>query len=153
TTRSGNLSGLSSALARRCTSQTSDRDLLLRFTQAHDESAFAVLLHRHGPMVLGVARRVVGDYQAAEDVFQATFLTLARQAHAIRRPDALPGWLHGVTFRHALRTRRTTQRRLRREAAVHPPDTPTPLAELTALELLSILDQELHALPEKYRSP
>jgi RNA polymerase sigma factor (sigma-70 family) len=153
TSLSVNLSGLGAALARRWHNQPSDRELLLRFAQTQDGDAFALLLHRHGPMVLGVARRVLGDYQTAEDVFQATFLTLARKAATIRRAESLPGWLHGVTFRHALRARRTSQRRQRREAAVRPPDPPTPLAQLTALELLSILDQELQALPERFRTP
>jgi RNA polymerase sigma factor (sigma-70 family) len=147
------LSALRSAFALRWDHETSDGELLQRFAQARDEDAFALLLHRYGPMVLGLARRVVGDYQTAEDVFQATFLSLARKAHTIRSADALPGWLHGVAFRHALRTRRAAQRRQEREAAARPADTPTPLEHLTALELLSILDHELQALPETYRSP
>src|SRR5262245_42260580 len=56
------------------------------------------LVDRRGPMVLGTARRVVGDYQLAEDVFQATFLVLARRAGRIRRPEALPGWLHRTAY-------------------------------------------------------
>ena len=62
----------------------SDRCLLARFTSRRDEAAFAALVSRHGPMVLGVCRRVLGDNPATEDAFQATFLTLARRSASIR---------------------------------------------------------------------
>jgi RNA polymerase sigma factor (sigma-70 family) len=130
-----------------------DRELLRRFAEAREDDAFAALLRRHGPMVLGLARRVVGDGQLAEDVFQATFLLLARKAHTIRRPESLACWLHGVAFRLALRVRRSRQRRQEREANVRPPHPPTPLDELTAAEFLSVLDEELRNLPENYRAP
>src|SRR3954451_13744986 len=76
-----------------------DAELIRRFVGSKDEAAFAELVDRHGPMVLGVARRVVGDHHVAEDVLQATFLALARQAGHLRCPDALPAWLHR-TARH-----------------------------------------------------
>jgi Sigma-70 region 2 len=59
----------------------SDRQLLDRFTIRHDagsEAAFAVLLERHGPLVLGVCRRILYDAHDAEDAFQATFLVLVQ---------------------------------------------------------------------------
>src|SRR5436309_2789181 len=59
--------------AESATTQT-DGQLLRRFAAGRDEAAFAVLLKRHGPMVLGVSRRVLRSVQDAEDVFQATFL-------------------------------------------------------------------------------
>src|SRR5579885_230769 len=77
----------------------SDRDLLDRFTRHNDQQAFAALVRRHGPPVLGVCRRVLRDPHAADDAFQATFMVLARKASTIARPDALAGWLHGVAVR------------------------------------------------------
>src|SRR5262245_22803183 len=67
----------------------SDARLLDRFTRRRDEAAFAALMDRHGPMVLGVCRRVLHDRQDADDVFQATFLVLVRKAASLRRPEAL----------------------------------------------------------------
>jgi RNA polymerase sigma factor (sigma-70 family) len=144
---------LHSILSRSRGEQDDDRELLRRFAEARDGDAFAVLMRRHGPMVLGLARRVVGDAQLAEDVFQAAFLMLARKAHTIRRAESLSCWLHGVAFRLALRVRRAHQRRQEREAHVRRCHSSTPLDELTAQEFLTVLDEELHHLPERYRSP
>jgi RNA polymerase sigma factor (sigma-70 family) len=130
-----------------------DRELLRRFAEGRDGDAFALLLQRHGPMVLGLARRVVGDWQLAEDVFQAAFLLLARKAHTIRRPDALPCWLHGVAFRLALRARRSRQRLRERETHARRSHPPAPLDGLTAQEFLAVLDEELQKLPEDVRAP
>lgn len=130
-----------------------DGDLLSRFASAGDEGAFQELLRRHGPMVLGLARRVVGDAHAAEDVFQAAFLALARKAASVRRPESLAAWLHGTAYRLAVRARRSALTRRRLESAAPARTAPDPLEELSARELLQLLDEELRALPENYRLP
>ena len=81
----------------------SDRQLLERFATRRDaagEAAFAALVARHGPMVLGVCRQLLGDHHHAEDAFQAVFLVLARKARSIRDPDLLGNWLYGVARAH-----------------------------------------------------
>jgi RNA polymerase sigma factor (sigma-70 family) len=104
-------------------------------------------------MVLSLARRVTGDEQAAEDVFQAVFLWLFRKGHTIRRPQSLSCWLHGVAYRLALHARRSQTRRRQREARTPPVSPRNPLEELTAQELLAVLDDELRKLPEIYQAP
>jgi RNA polymerase sigma factor (sigma-70 family) len=134
-----------------------DAALLDRFLRRHDEDAFAALVSRHGPLVLGVCRRVLRDPQRAEDAFQATWLVLARKAGTVRPAHRLAAWLHGVARHLALKLLRDDQRRRQREnragLAGTSPAPPDPLDELTARELLAILDQEVQQLPEVYRLP
>jgi RNA polymerase sigma factor (sigma-70 family) len=97
----------------------SDRQLLERYTAGGrdpaGEAAFAALVGRHGPMVLGVCRQLLGDAQHAEDAFQAVFLVLAQKAHSIRDSDLLGNWLYGVAIRTARCARQQIARRRRRE--------------------------------------
>jgi RNA polymerase sigma factor (sigma-70 family) len=134
-----------------------DAVLFDRFLRGRDEAAFAALVARHGPMVNRLCRRVLSDAHAAEDAFQATFLVLARRAAAVRPPEVLAAWLHQVAYRVALKARGVGIRRRARETAVPdlaPADTrPDPLAELSARELLTILDEEVQRLPKVYRLP
>jgi internalin A len=132
--------------------ELSDGALLERFLDQRDEVAFENLVQRHGPMVLGVCRRVVGDTHAAEDAFQATFFVLARKAGSIRNQASVGSWLFGVAQRIAskARARAATRRDRERRAAVMPHTEK--LDELTWQELRSILDEEIGRLPAKYQA-
>jgi DNA-directed RNA polymerase specialized sigma24 family protein len=85
--------------------------LLERFLSRRDEAAFELIVARHGPMVLGVCRRILNDPDDMEDAFQATFLVLVRKAHSLRRSDLLGNWLYGVAHRVAVRARANGARR------------------------------------------
>jgi RNA polymerase sigma factor (sigma-70 family) len=140
-------------LSRARAETSSDADLLRRFIQDGDESAFALLMDRHGAMVLGTARRLLGDEHLAEDVFQATFLTLARQAGRLRRAAALPAWLHAIACRLALTALRGRKRRQRAEGQAVPRPADCPCEAASSQEQLAILDEELRRLPERFRLP
>src|SRR5438309_3742740 len=96
----------------------SDAQLLECYLTRHEESAFEALVRRHGPMVLGVCRRILGNAHDAEDAFQATFLVLVRKAGSIRPRARVGNWLHGVAYRTALKARHSAARRQAREATM-----------------------------------
>src|SRR5262245_19216712 len=87
-----------------------DAELLQRFRSQRDEAAFTLLMQRHGPMVVGVCRRLLGDHHGAEDAFQATFLALCRNAPSIHTGGSLAAWLYGVARRVAWKARGSTIR-------------------------------------------
>jgi len=121
-----------------------DSELLTRFAASRDEDSFTTLVRRHTPLVIGTARRIVGTATDADDVFQATFLTLARKANSIRCDGTLAPWLHRVTWRLAVRARKRS-----RPVAGEPRPVETtgdPLSQITGRELCSVIDEELARL-------
>src|SRR4051812_31497322 len=88
-----------------------DRELLQCFVKHGDEPAFRALVERHGPLVLDVCRRILGNYHDAEEAFQATFIVLARKASRIKQPELLGCWLYGVAYRVASKARTAIWRR------------------------------------------
>jgi RNA polymerase sigma factor (sigma-70 family) len=129
--------------------ELTDGQLLGCFLGERDEVAFEVLVRRHGPMVLGVCRRILRHTQDTEDAFQATFLVLARKAGAIGQRELLANWLYGVAYRAALEAR--SSRRHRERQVLQMPDLAAEEEADSCEELRRILDRELNALPEKYR--
>jgi RNA polymerase sigma factor (sigma-70 family) len=133
-----------------------DGQLLERFVRRRDEqaeAAFEALVARHGPMVFGVCRRILGDCHEVEDAFQATFLVLVRKARSLRVEDSLGGWLYTVTHRIAARARDQARARSRSEgpgveALCERGDVPEPLFDVRPL-----LHEEIRRLPQKYRAP
>jgi RNA polymerase sigma factor (sigma-70 family) len=133
--------------------EVSDVVLLDRFVEQWDQAAFRDLVRRHGPMVLGVCRRILRDPHAAEDAFQATFLLLVRKASSIRKRESVGPWLHGVAQRVALEARGVAARR-ELPAPVHPEVSGVDNHDdLERDELHAALQEELGRLPEKYRAP
>ena len=126
----------------------SDQDLLRRFIRNRDELAFELIVRRHGPLVLGVCRRVLRNDHDAEDAFQATFLVLVRKAAALRSPGSLANWLYGVANRTAMEMRRAGVRRRAKEAMAMPR---TQSVDIGPIDFHVALDEELTMLPDKYR--
>jgi RNA polymerase sigma-70 factor (ECF subfamily) len=133
----------------------SDGQLLDRFVERRDASAFEAIVERYGPLVWGVCRRVLRNHHDTEDAFQAAFLVLARKAASVMPREKLRNWLYGVAFQTAMNAKKARAKRRIRE---HPAwDMTEPEAEAVAHEhaeeLLSRLDREVGRLPEKYRAP
>ena len=133
--------------------QLTDSQLLERFARRQDEAAFAVLVKRHGPMVLAVCRRLLQNAHDADDAFQATFLVLVRKAGAIAQPELLANWLYGVAYRVAVKARVRAARRSEYERRAPAMRLEDPMLEVNGRELRSVLDAEMNHLPEKYRVP
>lgn len=130
-----------------------DADLIERFVVARDEAAFAELVHRHSSIVLGVCRRVLRDTHDIDDVFQATFLVLVRDAARIRKRKSIASWLYGVAFRLSVRMARE---KIRRRETVLVDETL--IGDDTFQKLVERHDQqqvdvELNAISERYRQP
>jgi RNA polymerase sigma factor (sigma-70 family) len=130
-----------------------DHQLLERFATFRDESAFAALLRRHGPMVLSVCQSVLHNLHDAENAFQAAFLVLAQKAGSIQRRDSVSSWLYRVAYHLAVKAQASAARRkdLEKRAAVMP--SADPLLDLNLRELRGVLFEELDRLPENYRAP
>ena len=129
-----------------------DAALLKRFAADRDESAFAALLQRHGPMVWSVCRHLLMDEADAEDAFQATFLALVRSAKGVRNVQAVGAWLHGVAVRVATKAKRSAARRRQREERAAEPEANRPIPEAAWNELLAAVHEEVQRLPEHLRT-
>ena len=137
----------------------SDRQLLERFASGHGpsaETAFQVLVERHGPMVLRVCHNVLGDATDAQDAFQATFLVLVRRSGSIRRLESLGSWLYGVACRVAARARVEAARRRAAERRgalrVVQANDSSDGSEQENAEFGPVIQEEVRRLPEKYRA-
>jgi RNA polymerase sigma factor (sigma-70 family) len=126
--------------------------LLRRFTRERDELAFAALMARHGPMVLGLCRRILRHTHDAEDAFQATFLVLARMAGSIRKSEAVGSWLYGIANRIARKACTGAIRRRELERRVPHLSAPDQSSGLVLRDLQAVLDDEINRLSEKYRA-
>jgi RNA polymerase sigma factor (sigma-70 family) len=130
-----------------------DGQLLARYATLDDGPAFESLVARHGSMVVATCRAILEHEHDVEDVFQATFLVLARKASSVRAADALGGWLHRVAFRVALQAKNEAMKRKRLEselAAMRISDTTRAGSEI---DLHSVLHEEIERLPERERLP
>ena len=130
--------------------EPSDAHLLQQFAAGRDERAFADLLRRHGPLVFGVCRQLLG-FHDAEDAFQATFLVLARKADSIRSKESLAAWLHRVALNVARTKKASDARRRTHERQAILMARPTPADEAPSQDERRLLHEEVHRLPSKYR--
>ena len=112
-----------------------------------DEDAFREIVCRHGPLVLGVCRRVLGEVHDAEDAFQATFLVLARDARKIRRRNSLAWWLHEVAYRISLRAAKRKPRHMEHLLDDLSAISPSVLERIAHRHEERLIDEELSKLP------
>ena len=133
---------------------TTDGELLRRYTHDRSETAFEELVRRHVNLIYSAAlRQVNGDAQLAEDVTQSVFTDLARKAAQLNRHPSLTGWLYTSTRFIAANIRRTEQRRSAREQEAHAMNAffnsvgPEP----DWAQIRPLLDDAMHTLDEQDR--
>src|SRR5260370_35605871 len=141
------------ALVLRDAAGLTDGELLECYLGRREEAAFEALVRRHGPMVLGVCRRVLRNHHDSEDAFQATFLVLARKAASVVPREMVGNWLYGVAHRTALKAKAATAKRQVRERQMIEMPEPEVSQHDSWRDLRPLLDQELGRLPDKYRVP
>jgi RNA polymerase sigma factor (sigma-70 family) len=131
----------------------SDAQLLREYAATRAEEPFAALVRRHGAMVLGVCRRVLGESGDADDAFQTTFLVLAKKAGAGGWRESVGRWLAAVAYRIASKHRVARARRAAHEQQVARWRTASTEENPALREVEQILAEELDRLPEKFRLP
>jgi RNA polymerase sigma factor (sigma-70 family) len=141
----------------RLAAEVPDGSLLHRYVANHEEAAFTALVRRHERLVLSVCQRVLGDWHAAQDALQTTFLVLARKAGMLDRQIPLTNWLYTVAYHAALRLRAVTARHRVTEATAAQ-EWPTRSdgevgADVERLEIQQAIREELQSLPAEYREP
>jgi RNA polymerase sigma factor (sigma-70 family) len=130
-----------------------DAELLEQFRSGSREPALGEIVRRHGALVLGVARRVLGEGSDADDVFQDTFLVLIQNSGSIQKGESLGHWLYGVALRTALQAGSTARRRKIRELEGSDIIARRGAKGDSEHEVLPVLDEELAQLPEELRRP
>jgi RNA polymerase sigma factor (sigma-70 family) len=147
------LTEISAVAAKQARLLLSDEELLRQFVDSRNEWAFEILVRRHGPMILGLCQRIIGKMTDAEDAFQATFIVLARKSSTLKQPHLLGNWLYGVAYRIARKAKTLLLRRQQREQLLMETSQSTSESSRIDAELLSLLDEAIQRLPEKYRVP
>jgi RNA polymerase sigma factor (sigma-70 family) len=133
-------------------SGSADTELLARFAQFRDETAFELLVWRHAALIQRICRSVLKDHHASEDAAQAAFLTLARKANTFSGRGSIVGWLYRVARRIAVRLAKDRARRAATAAGLERVPDPTPALDVAPDEVAALCD-EVDRLPARYRTP
>ncbi len=132
----------------------SDSELLAKYAIHNDQKAFELLVSRHCQLVQGVAKRTLGEHHEAQDVTQATFLLLAKNAHKLKSNKSLAPWLYTAARRLALNSIRSEKRRQQREQQSISHVASMPQHETTnTQDIRTEIDAAITKIPEKYRTP
>ncbi|MHC4729189.1 MAG: sigma-70 family RNA polymerase sigma factor [Planctomycetota bacterium] len=134
----------------------SDVELVRRFLERKDETAFRRIVERYAAAVLRTTHAITGDAQAAEDATQETFLAASRRLRRFDRSRSLRAWLLGIAVKRAsklVRGRVRSERREKEVAMAPKPEEPRPSDEAQRRETEELLEQALDELPPDQRAP
>ena len=129
-----------------------DAELVARVGRG-DRQAAQLLIDRHLPKLMTLARRMLSDPVEAEDVVQESFLRLWKHAGAWRPGQAkFETWLYRVTLNQCYdRLRRKPAASL--DDAVHVTDpAPDPEMSLGRRDVAGAISQAIEQLPHRQRA-
>jgi RNA polymerase sigma-70 factor (ECF subfamily) len=86
-------------------SMSSD-ETLIQLSAGGDFTAFQNLVARYQSRVFGLAYRIVGRLEDAEDVSQLTFLSLIEHIQSFRGESSAATWILRIASNHALKVLR-----------------------------------------------
>jgi RNA polymerase sigma factor (sigma-70 family) len=130
-----------------------DAELLRRYTEQGSQESFAELVRRHLALVYFGALRRTADAGLAADVSQIVFVSLAKNARALRSHSALCAWLFTATRNAAINARAAEERRRKREqeALLMHETSATETASVEWDRLRPLLHEALDALSDQDR--
>ena len=137
-----------------------DDSSLVRRCRKGDTKAFELLLARHTRFAGAVAMGVVGDYHAAMDVVQESFVKVLAGIASLENPERFKGWLRNVVRRtaiDALRRRKVAGRSAAplpgqdSDSAPLPGNDPAPDDLVAQAELREQVRDEIASLPDTQR--
>lgn len=132
-----------------------DADLLRRYAEHQDESAFTDLVERHLSLVFNCAVRLSGHNTAmAQDATQMAFSDLARQAGKLTRHSSVVAWLHTATRFAVSNLARAERRRQIHELAAATQASLTDSTDVPVdwMRLQPLLDEVIGKLKERERT-
>jgi RNA polymerase sigma factor (sigma-70 family) len=127
--------------------EAKENNLLESWIRERNADAFAEIVGRHGSMVYGTCKRVLGNATEAEDIAQECFLQLACQRKPVR---SLGGWLHRVATNRSIDKLRKDNSRSNREKALQPIREGT---EPEWNDIKGFIDEAIVSLPDRVREP
>ena len=137
-----------------------DVDLIQRILTG-DEAAFTALVERHRKWVHSLAWREIGDFHAAQEITQDTFIQTLKSLPTLRDPNRFLGWLHVIAKRQCiewLRRKPVTMQSLEAmpkaelEKVSYTQYLEEEQAQTSVGELRQVVERLLQKLPESERS-
>lgn len=128
-----------------------DSSLLKRYAEQNSEEAFTEIITRHINKVYSAALRHTGNPGYAEEITQAVFVILAKEAARLSKRVILSGWLYQTARLTSLTFLRSEIRRGRREQEAQMQSFANESADETWMQIAPLLDSAMASLNETDR--
>jgi RNA polymerase sigma-70 factor (ECF subfamily) len=120
----------------------------LKLEKPSSEKAFAELYARYSPRIFAYCRRILGDYDRAQDAFQETFVKFFNSAQQEREMTNVPAYLLRIARNLCLNMQRSDKGQISLEE-YHLPSSYDMSHDKK--ELLLLITQAMETLPLDYK--